>query len=295
MNKKGFTLIELSAVIIILGIIVIITFPVVKNTIYKSNLKLYETQIKEIERATSDFLLLDQNIYLLPEDEGNVITITLADLKRSGVIEVNIKDPRSGELFPNDLLITITRWMNQFSIDVVEDSGTTESIDNNLEAPTIVLNGNYLTYVELNEPYVDQGAYAYSMDNIDLTNNIVREIYNGDNQVLDVTTSNFNTFVVKYIVVDQNKNLSSTALRTVIVRDTKPPIISFDEEINLTISEVSTFNPLENIIVTDNSSDAVEISYEGEVLATSGRYLLTYSAKDKSGNIATKKRIVKVN
>lgn len=47
--KKGFTLVEVLGVIVILGIIAIITYPAIDNTIKESREKAYQENIKNIE------------------------------------------------------------------------------------------------------------------------------------------------------------------------------------------------------------------------------------------------------
>ena len=57
MNKKGFTLVELLAVIVILAIILIIAIPQVTGTIKTSRIKSFESSAKLIARnADEDFI-----------------------------------------------------------------------------------------------------------------------------------------------------------------------------------------------------------------------------------------------
>ena len=51
MNNKAFTLVELLAVIIILGLLVTITVPNIMNAIDISREKSYNSQVEEIEKA----------------------------------------------------------------------------------------------------------------------------------------------------------------------------------------------------------------------------------------------------
>lgn len=56
MNKKiikGYTIIELITIIIVMGIIIIITFPIVKNVINRSKQKAYNTSIQNIKASAS--------------------------------------------------------------------------------------------------------------------------------------------------------------------------------------------------------------------------------------------------
>ncbi|MBR3362597.1 MAG: prepilin-type N-terminal cleavage/methylation domain-containing protein [Bacilli bacterium] len=61
MNKKGFTLVELLATIVILGLIVTIVYPVVISTINSSRQKARDSQIKIIEKGAKMYYLENPN------------------------------------------------------------------------------------------------------------------------------------------------------------------------------------------------------------------------------------------
>ena len=148
MKKTGFTLIELMATLVILGIVAFVVFPQVTKIINKNKQNAYKIQIEEIKKAAESWTLKKENIKNLPVKEGEELTLTLGTLKRSGDLNLNIKNPVTKELFPNDMLIVIKRKLNNFVFEVKEDSGSEETYDEN--APTLLLQGNYLEYVELN-------------------------------------------------------------------------------------------------------------------------------------------------
>lgn len=52
MNKKGFSLIELLAVIVIIGIIALITFPIVDDIISNSEKKAFKASVDELVNLT---------------------------------------------------------------------------------------------------------------------------------------------------------------------------------------------------------------------------------------------------
>ena len=61
MNKKGFTIVELLAAIVILGLIVTIVYPAVISTIRSSEKKAHDSQVKTIERAMKLYYLDHSN------------------------------------------------------------------------------------------------------------------------------------------------------------------------------------------------------------------------------------------
>lgn len=55
MNKKGFTLVELLTVIILLSLIALVTTPVVIGVINSSKKNLYEQQVRIVEKAAESW------------------------------------------------------------------------------------------------------------------------------------------------------------------------------------------------------------------------------------------------
>ena len=156
--KKGFTLVEMMAVIIILAIVATITFPIVSQSIEKNREKLYYSQLDEIKLNAEKWAY--SNLDLLPTVEDEMITITLQNLKEGGFVALDIRDPRTNELLPNDLKITITFRNNNYEIEVLADSGTSTNNAFKEGAPTIILNGNVVEYVEINSIYIEKGTLA---------------------------------------------------------------------------------------------------------------------------------------
>jgi len=106
MNNKGFTLMELLAVIIILALLSLLVGTSVTSVLRNSKLKLYDTQIKLIETAVDAWK--SDNIYKLPEP-GNCAYITLGDLKAYGLLEENLNNPKTNEPFSNEMIIKIRK------------------------------------------------------------------------------------------------------------------------------------------------------------------------------------------
>lgn len=135
MKKNGFTLIEIMAVIVILGIIGVIAVVAVDKTIKDNNEKLYKTQIYTIEEAARIWGV--DHLEYLPDDNGEAITIPLVALKKDDLIDKEIKNPKTNELFYNNMYIDIIYKSGVYIYNVVEDSGS--KTDNNLDVPVIIL------------------------------------------------------------------------------------------------------------------------------------------------------------
>ena len=91
MKNKGFTLVELMAVIIILGLIAVIAVPIVTKILSNSKDELYERQVKEIEDAAKRW-----GVDNIIDEEVNNYYVSLLDLRKEGYLESTtvIKNPK---------------------------------------------------------------------------------------------------------------------------------------------------------------------------------------------------------
>ncbi len=79
----GFTLIELIAVVVILGIILVIAVPRIMDIIENSKLEGYKKNEALLERLATYYLTINNDLF---PNEGEVIQITLTDLKNTDLI-----------------------------------------------------------------------------------------------------------------------------------------------------------------------------------------------------------------
>ena len=94
MKKRGFTLIELMGVLIILGVLSLIIIPIVSNVLKEQKQNQYDQQIANIELMAKNFG--SDNLVILPSEDGESMDITLGQLKSMGYVEKNIINPITG-------------------------------------------------------------------------------------------------------------------------------------------------------------------------------------------------------
>ena len=87
---------------------------------------------------------------------------------------------------------------------------------------------------------------------------------------------------------------TTTATRTVIVRDSTAPTITLPKETKIHTNEVSGYDLLENVSVTDNYSSNITTTVNNTMSNLPGTYVITYTATDSSGNQAIERRIIVV-
>ena len=286
--KRGFTLVELLAVIIIIGIIFAITFPLITNNIKISEERAYNLQIEQIIKATKDMIVKD--LIEIPNDEKS-ITIYISELKRNGLLPIEMTNPKTKKIISNTSNVVITRTGNSYKYDVnIEDLNEESTTNQNEDAPIIRLNGNYVEYVEINTTYDDKGAAAYDKNGNEI--DVTRQTKSGVDEVGTIDTSTKNTYKVIYSASDNG--YTTTSVRTVVVRDTTAPIIIVPENNTLTQSEINGFNVKEGVYAIDNSNESIVVHSESSLSNRLGTYLILYTAEDSSGNKTSLKRLINV-
>ena len=135
MKKKGFTLVELLAVLVVLAIISTIAFPIVSDVIDNSEEKAAEQQDKAILDAVKKWVVDNSNL-LVQVDENDEMKnidcyVTIERLKEEGYLEnVNIADPVD-ELDLNKIVYAIEYKSNQYKYHLF--GNVDDAIYNNIE------------------------------------------------------------------------------------------------------------------------------------------------------------------
>ncbi len=286
--EKGFTLIELIGVIIIIGILSLLVTPTIENNLKKSKQRIYDNQISNIESSLTDWAT-DHTKYL-PENEGESITLTLIQLKQGGYVDKDIQNPITKKLFPNDMLLTITLKYNKYVYNVLDDTGTIIDVEVNPNAPIIILNGNPTDYVEVFDTYIDAGVTAITSTGSLIDESYVTTTITGSGTTID--TSNLNKYTISYVVKDPANNLTSTAIRNVVIRDTTKPTLITPPNITLESTSLESFDPLFGASANDNFDGDLTSSIKvgGNLSIIPGTYYLTYNVTDSSNNKTTSKR-----
>ena len=294
-NKKGFTLVELIGVVILIGLIALIAIPSVDYIIKKTKDNAYERTKDTLEDGLRNWVT--DNKELIYED-GEEIIVTLADLKEQGYIEYEIKNPKTRTCLANTMQFKITR-VKDTEKDTYEYTFLDEELlDGNLKdceavskTPSIYLLGDNPQKIEITNDSTltyalfDPGATAKSSAGEDISSSIVKS----NNVNLKVLGKDYHA---KYTIIENG--ISKTLTRKVYVVDTTSPELHVPEDLEIEIGE--TLNLMEGVTATDNSGEAPTIKTSGSVnFNKEGEYKVIYIATDKSGNSIQKERIVKVS
>jgi len=203
-NKKGFTLVELLAVIIILGLIIAIAVPSVNKYLKTSKEKAYNLQISNMLKEVESYANINKDV--LPKTNGKEIRITLGQLKAEGLVKEDIVDPREDKKFDDSIEFVIKKNGNSYSYSVDEATVKTRSKNNN--APKIILSGSIVEYYHVGDLYEEKGYSA-----TDSYGEVIEEVTVSEELTM---LSNPGTYKLTYTAVDKNGN-STTVIRNIIV------------------------------------------------------------------------------
>ena len=120
--KRGFTLIELLSVIILLGVLSLMVVPVVGKIIKENKEQAYQTNIHMIEEGARAWA--SEHVFSLPSNVGEYIDLTICDLETSGKIEIDVKNPNTGELFFKDSYVRLTKTEYGYDYNYVESGSS---------------------------------------------------------------------------------------------------------------------------------------------------------------------------
>lgn len=197
-NKKGFTLAELLAVIIVLGLLSLIVIPNVITAIKTSKDTIYKAQINSIIEGAK--MWASDNASSMPEND-ETIKLTLYQLKIGAYVDLSIKNPtiEGANYFNDDMEISIKKQNGTFEYKVIE---ATIEYQNSVDTSyaKLELNGKTLIHINMDDTYVDQGA-IYNSNNSNMINTI---------NTVDTNYAGTNYLYYEY---DGNK-----IIRTVIVK-----------------------------------------------------------------------------
>ena len=127
MNKRGFTLVELLAVIIILSLLALITTTAITKIVKDSKEELSDTQIALI-KSTAEMWGAD-NIDKLP----SIVScsyLTLKDLKDLGIIDSSVIDPKTNQQISDNLIIKISATLGSSNNKVLTYEVDSNDINN---------------------------------------------------------------------------------------------------------------------------------------------------------------------
>lgn len=155
---------------------------------------------------------------------------------------------------------------------------------------TLTINGNFVTYVGINEEYEEEGAKAY-FNGKDISSDVAISYYYDDKQISSIDTKKVGSYTVKYEVTNNQKLKEVT--RVVIIADNNKPRLVVPDTVTITTDEVFNYDVSEGVLATDNSG-SVSFRCDNTLTNKASNYIIKCVAKDERGNETRKNRLIKV-
>ncbi len=119
MNKKAFTLVELLAVIVILGIILAIVSVSVFNILEDSKNNAYDTQIEMLKASTKEYVSDKKRTLFLESDK---VCVTIYDLYNEKYITEIPEDTKNGGLMSEYLGFIVKKDGDNITYTLTKDA-----------------------------------------------------------------------------------------------------------------------------------------------------------------------------
>ena len=102
--KKGFTLVELLGVLVIMSIIAVIVLPIVGKNVKKGKEEAYQAQLISIINSTKNYT----TDYPSALPTSGSTSITMSVLKSNGYLDSTVKNPKTSAAFADTDYVRIT-------------------------------------------------------------------------------------------------------------------------------------------------------------------------------------------
>lgn len=318
-KKKAFTLVELMGVLVIIGVLSAILIPVISNKLKENKEKAYQIQLQNIILSAKNFA--SDNMFLLPQTDGDKINITLGQLKKSGYTEQNIINPKTKQEISNCLQIEVKNINNNYEYTI--NPNTIEEVCNEdyssdvlISGPskTYITNGELSSYILIISPSNEDQVLSYTFDDSKLSlGNETDAKYSvvGENGIYKIIVKAgikeddiYLTFETGAIIdsVGNNIDIPTLAYDKIIV-DNTAPVITFtnngsgwtnNAKTKINVSDEksggnsSTYKYIFSNVTSAEPTNSFTVDTEVTHTSGNGQYYLIAKACDNVGNCATK-------
>lgn len=105
MNNKGFTLIELVAIVLVIAAIFLVSFPSLLNLSKKDEEKKYNSMVENLCLAGDSYIKNNEKNFKSEIIPNNRIEIEINELIIYGIVKQDTKNPKTNKSVENDKLI----------------------------------------------------------------------------------------------------------------------------------------------------------------------------------------------
>ena len=166
--KKGFTLVELIGVIIILALIMLLAVPPILNSIRSTRNELSDASKKIIYTAAN--LYVSENLNDFPKYDGNTFCVSIDTLSKKEYLPTIVYDSTTGDEIPKDSLVEIKVENNNYTYNM--NNGCVEVVAKTL-IETLLAQYNESNTTGLVKDSTNPNLYYYTGTNEEVSNNFL--------------------------------------------------------------------------------------------------------------------------
>ncbi|MBQ2947266.1 MAG: type II secretion system protein [Bacilli bacterium] len=105
MNNKGFTLIELVAIVLVVAAIFMVSFPSLLNLSKKDEERKYDSMVENLCLAGDTYIKNNEEDFKNMIIPNNKIEVEINELMAYGIVKYETKNPKTNKSVENDKLI----------------------------------------------------------------------------------------------------------------------------------------------------------------------------------------------
>ena len=121
MKKNGFTLIEVAAVVLLLGLLSVFIVPKVSKLIANNKDKICKSAVISITDAAKNYTYKHTNEVNIQIANNGYVNITLLMLQEEGLLDNEIINPHTNESFSSNNVVKITKDGNIYNYQYMGD------------------------------------------------------------------------------------------------------------------------------------------------------------------------------
>ena len=281
MKNKGFTLVEMIAVLVIIVLIFVVSFPPILNALKSTQVKVDESIFKIVGDSVDE--LLSQESLTYNKKDNNKYCITIKEL-----IEKNYLEEELIQDLDQNTYATI-----EFDNGKTKLSLTTSCVQQ-VDDIYFALKGEKDMILTQGSTYSEPGFIALDEDGIDISSKVKIKVHDYNLKEYDsIDTSIINEYIIEYELISGTNYL--VLERKVKIDNDGKPVITHPGNDVISI-KVTSYDVLDGVSAVDSSGNNLQVIAKTDLsLGIVGEYTITYTATDGAGNTSVARRLIQIN
>ena len=280
MKSKGFTLVEMIAVLVVVTILFVVSFPPILNALKSTQVKVDESVQKVVTDSVEE--LLNRETLSYKRKDNNKYCVTINELIEKNYLKEDLVEDLDKETF-----VAI-----EFEEEKTNISFATEC-EQHVNDIYFVLNGDNTVKLTLGATYSEPGFVALDENGNNIADKVrimVHDFNLKDYRTPD--TSIVNEYVIEYELISGTSYV--VLERRLIIDNNGMPVITHPGNDNIDIRETS-YDIMYGVSAVDSAGNDIQVTAKTDLsLGIVGDYTITYTATDSSGNTSVARRIVNI-